>query len=59
MNVGEAQKLLTKKGFTRRNQVGSHITYVMDDKRVTLVLHSSPKEIVHKKTEKLIKELIK
>lgn len=59
MTVGEAQKLLIKNGFDRRNQVGSHITYVKDDKRITLILHCSPKEIVHKKTEKTIKELIK
>ncbi len=59
MTVGEAQKLLTKNGFNRRNQVGSHITYVKNDKRITLVLHCSPKEIVHKKTEKALKELIK
>ncbi len=58
MEVGDAQKLLLNIGFSRRNQVGSHITYVKDEKRVTLVLHKSSKERVHPKTEKLIKKYV-
>lgn len=58
ITVGEAIKSLEKAGFSRRNQVGSHITYTKDDKRITLVLHSSPKELLSHQTSKALLELL-
>lgn len=57
-SVGEAIKSLEKVGFSKRNQVGSHITYIKDDKRITLVLHSSPKELLSHQTSKQLKQLL-
>lgn len=60
MTVGEGMKLLERNGFTRRNQVGSHINYVKDDKRCTVVYTGCNKtDKLHPKYEKQIRNLIK
>lgn len=59
ITVGKAIKELESRGFQFLNQVGSHRKYGKGSERVTLVFHSSPKEILHKKTEKELKTLLK
>ena len=59
LKVGDAIKLLTKNGFKKENQVGSHIKFSKGDKRVTVVYHSKDSEEICKKAEKNIRELIK
>jgi len=59
MEVREAIKILESNGFERTNQVGSHIKYSRGSEIITVVMHSSPKERVHDKTEKKIKKIKK
>ncbi len=59
MKVGEAIKLLTKNGFEKVNQVGSHIKFRKEDKVITIVYHSKDSEELSKKSIKQIKEIIK
>ena len=58
MTVGEAIKELKNNGFTELNQVGSHIKFGKEDKRITIVKHKSDKEEMNRKGVKQLKELI-
>lgn len=59
MNIKEAIKILEKNGFYFMNQVGSHMKYGKDEKRITLVKTKSDKEKLHPRGIKLLKELTK
>ena len=58
MIIKEAIKLLENRGFKLLNQVGSHLKYGKDKYRVTLVCHSSAKELIHPRTKKKVEELV-
>ena len=58
MTVKEAIKMLEINGFTRLNQVGSHIKYGKDQKRYTIVLHKSTKETLCPKAIKNLKLIL-
>ncbi len=59
MEAGDAIKQLLKAGFVELNQVGSHRKFGKGDKRITIVWHRSPKERLHPKAIKQLKELLK
>lgn len=59
MTVGEAIKLLENNGFRELNQVGSHKKFGKDEKRITIVMHKSPKERLHPRTVKELNTVIK
>lgn len=59
MKVKEAIKLLESNGFIQKNQVGSHVKFIKDSKRVTVVNHGNRSETIHPKTVKTILNIIK
>ena len=59
ITVGEAIKLLQEAGFTELNQVGSHKKFGKGVYRFTIVYHRSPKEELHKPTQKKLNNLLK
>lgn len=58
MTVGEAIKLLENAGFIEMNHKGSHKKFGKGGKRMTIVMHSSPKEEMNRKGVKELKELL-
>lgn len=59
LTVGEAIKLLSKNGYEKANQVGSHIKFSKGDSRITIVYHSKDSEELSRKAEKQVRNALK